>query len=297
MARAMARGNGKGNGKGNQKRKWESTNNSIGSTDKPCFFHFKNGSCKKGHLCNFSHQDADEQTVTFRAGPFQNALKTFTTMSNGSSSSDGGQLTIEDITAQSEPQAKVMKQGEQDTPGQIFLANLQQSMQSYRTVVTDAERVERMMKDASADGRLSPLEQDLIDSLFGGDGRAHTFMLRLHPDLTDESHQALDPGTNLRLGRTPWSQPFNRVVIDSDPEARMMMMPCLMTGLELGLEQEVTDQRCQCCITTANISRRPSFGRLPTETISSEMLNLRRASSVERCEESMHSWVPHSRIH
>jgi len=41
-------------------------------------------------------------------------------------------------------------------------------------------------------------------------------MLRLHPDLTDESHQALDPGANLRLGRTPWSQPFNRVVIDSD---------------------------------------------------------------------------------
>ena len=36
--------NGKGNGKGNQKRKWESTNNSIGSSDKPCFFHFKNGS-------------------------------------------------------------------------------------------------------------------------------------------------------------------------------------------------------------------------------------------------------------
>ena len=87
---------------------------------------------------------------------------------------------------------------------------------SYRTVVTDAELVEGIMKDASANGELSLLEQDVIDTLFEDNGTAHTFMLGIHPDLTDESHQALDFSTQFRFGRTPWTQPANRLVTVSD---------------------------------------------------------------------------------
>jgi hypothetical protein len=136
-------------------------------------------------------------------------------MSNVGSSSDSGQLSIEDITPESEPKAKTIKLGAHDLPGQIFLANLQQSMQhSYRTVVNDAEAVEKIMKDASADGVLSPLQQDVIDTL--SEGNVNVFMLGIHPDLTDDSHQVLSPGTQFQFHRTPWTQPVDRLTTVSD---------------------------------------------------------------------------------
>jgi hypothetical protein len=83
---------------------------------------------------------------------------------------------------------------------------------SYRTVVNDAELVEGIMKDVSADGVLSPFEQDVIDTLFEGNVTANMFMFGIHPDLTDGSHQTLTPNTQLRFNRTPWTQPVDRLV-------------------------------------------------------------------------------------
>ena len=96
-------------------------------------------------------------------------MSTYAATCSGASSSSGGQLTIEDVTAgEPEPPAKNAKIS-QDSPGQIFLASLQQSMShpSYRTVVTQADIVENIMREENG-GVLFPLQEDVIRTLKEG---------------------------------------------------------------------------------------------------------------------------------
>ena len=130
-------------------------------------------------------------------------------MSNGASSSSGGQLTIGDATAaESEPPAKTVKIS-QDSSGQIFLANLSQSMShhSYPTVVTQANIVENNMKEASDDGALLPLQQEVIQTLL--EGNVKVLMLGIRPDPTGDSYDQPGDGMGFEYARSQWTLPHD----------------------------------------------------------------------------------------